>query len=73
MKFMLDVPFISLIRIPPRPALAKALRRVLRGKVQEENTLEVRRAIRLYVKTGSTSGFRKIYRKTENNRENDEA
>lgn len=61
-----------LIRIPPRPALAKALRRVLKGKIHEENVLEVRRAIRLLIKTGSTSGFRKIYHKTEKDRRFDE-
>lgn len=64
---------VVLIRIPPRPALAKALRRVLKGKIQQENTLEVRRAMRLLLKTGSTKGFRKIYQKTERDRRFDEA
>lgn len=62
-----------LIRIPPRPALAKALRRVLKGKLQEENTLQVRSAIRQMVRTGSTKGFEKIYKKTEKDKRFDEA
>lgn len=49
-----------LIRIPPRPVVDKAIQRYLRKKTREENTKQVRKAIRELIAQGKENEFNKI-------------
>lgn len=54
-----------IIRIPPRPAFAKAFRRHINRRRKSENVKDVKEAMTSLIKTGSDYKFRKINTKTK--------
>jgi len=62
----------TIIRIPPRPAFAKAFRRHLNKRKQQENVKSVQDAIDNLIKTGKTTKFNKIIKKTKETDKYDE-
>ena len=50
----------KVIRIPPRPVVDKAIKRMLKKKKKREPVKEIKKAMNKLIKTGDESEFRKL-------------